>query len=229
MTVQELFKSIDTDDFVEDYISFDKYFANMTLDKSIMPAERIAQLMRAKQHIADAFDHFKELEGVVPGTDVVFCEPATPDDYENVHTFVVKADELDAYNGKERLETYAYEFEEDKSILGYQVADVSRFMLDNLRCASVIFYELTYFGYDVETRSKERGDVIESLKQAQKDIEEGNTVPAEDVFKKLGWTDTRKPFEKKLEWDMMTAYSRYTQTARKKMFLTEQRYRKGKK
>ena len=78
MTVQELFKSIDTDDFVEDYISFDKYFANMMLDKSIMPAERIAKLIRAKQHIADAFDHFKELEGVVSGTDVVFCEPATP-------------------------------------------------------------------------------------------------------------------------------------------------------
>lgn len=59
-----------------------------------------------------------------------------------------------------------------------------------------ILHDMTFWGYSQKDYNKKCAEVHEDLHQAEIEVAEGKTIPAEEVFKKLGYVDERTEEEK---------------------------------
>lgn len=182
MTVQELFKELDRDLFINKYL---EYCGEPT---SVKRKERLENLLNA----------FNELDIVPNNFWIVFCEPMMGEDH--LDSTIIKKEELldtDVENGKVP-EGYAYELMCMTEILSYSVSNACIYAFGAIKVACSILYEMTFFGSDIDVQ---RENIKQETEQLHKSIEEVHNGEAKltsftDFCKKYGWIDSRKDFEK---------------------------------
>lgn len=182
MIVQELFKDLDKDTFINEYLEY------CGEPKST----------KRKNKIRNLLNEFDKLDTVPDNSWIVFCEPIIGEDH--LDSTIIKKEELldtEVENG-EVPEGYAYEFECMTDILSYSVSLACIYAFGIIKVACSILYEMTFFG---DTLDIQRENVKQEIKQLNRSIEEVNSGKAElvsftDFCKKYGWTDSRKDFEK---------------------------------
>lgn len=201
MTVQDFFKTIDEEEFVNNYLEYDKNFEKARNEQSTMEdRKRIEE--NGKKMVLSSFRYLKEMK-INPNNDIVFGV-AVSDNEDNIDSFCVKEEEWKAFKeNKEKVpERYGYYLDKEENILGYQISQVSRYMLGDVRYAVSIFYEITFFGFDSENRKTKQEEVHKSLEESMKEIEENGTENCksmEEVMEEFGWKDERREFEKEFD------------------------------
>ena len=182
MTVQELFKNLDRNVFINEYLNY------CGEPKSAKRRERLKNLL-------DAFNNIN----VTPNNSwIVFCEPIVGENH--LDSTIIKKEELldtKVENG-EVPEGYAYEFDCMTDILSYSVSLACIYAFGIIKVACSILYEMTFFG---DTLDMQQENVKQEIKQLNRSIEEVHSSKAElvsftDLCKKYDWTDSRKDFEK---------------------------------
>lgn len=190
MTVQELFKSLDKELFVNYYCRYeeDEKSKYLTTDKG-------------KQIIIRLFNQLLE---VTPNENkdkcIIFSIPELGN--ERLYSFLVHEEDL---LSNDKPEHYGYELTSMLDILGYEVSEACRYRLDSLQLAASILYEMTFFGYDIEDQKDESQAILETLNEHIEEIENGTlkTISADEVFENLkyeyGYIDDRSEQEKIFE------------------------------
>ena len=182
MTVQELFKDLDKDVFIDEYLNY------CGEPKSAKRIEKVKNLL-------DAFDKLN----IVPDNSwIVFCEPIIGEDHLD-STVIKKEELLDTEVEKDKVpEGYAYEFNGMTEILGYSVSKACIYAFGAIKVACSILYEMTFFGYDVDAQQENVKQETEKLSKAVEEVHNGEAklTSFTDFCKKYGWTDSRKDFEK---------------------------------
>lgn len=79
-------------------------------------------------------------------------------------------------------EHYSWMLTDHNKVMGYLIADTSLTLANIDSVLAEILYEMSFFGYTQEALEEERKKLDESLK----DIEEGRTYPADEVFARFG-------------------------------------------
>lgn len=89
---------------------------------------------------------------------------------------------------KKYVQTYAFEFNDWKEILGYSVSDVSIKEYGINVVVSAIFDEMTFFGLEYEKVNERTEEEMNILDERIKEIEEHpeNLKPISEVFEKFG-------------------------------------------
>ena len=89
---------------------------------------------------------------------------------------------------KKYVQTYAFEFNDWKEILGYSVSDVSIKEYGLNVVVSAIFDEMTFFGLEYEKVNERTEEEMNILDERIKEIEEHpeNLKPISEVFEKFG-------------------------------------------
>lgn len=197
MTVQELFKSIDEDEFIETYLRNDNETMDCIFRTDISINEIALQVNHFKELVLNALHRFKNMELERNEEYIVF---AIPDDNGSipVDTFLVKTSELKEAK-IDKIERYAYEFSAHKEILSYDISDACRHRVDDdVLLAVAVFNEMTFLGIEEDVHDNRADEIMSELDKTSKEIEEGlaKTSPVADVFKQLGFEDTRTPEEK---------------------------------
>lgn len=101
---------------------------------------------------------------------------------------------------KKYVQTYAFEFNDWKEILGYSVSDVSIKEYGINVVASAIFDEMTFFGLEYEKVNERTEEEMNILDERIKEIEEHpeNLKPISEVFEKFGLEpETQEEFERR--------------------------------
>lgn len=86
---------------------------------------------------------------------------------------------------KDWAPTYGCEFTEQAEIMGYHIADnkLTKYYMTELLVD--IMFEASFFGFHQEHLQ----DEIDELEQAEKEIDEGQTMTEEEFFRELGLED----------------------------------------
>ena len=182
MIVQELFKNLDRNTFIDEYLNY------CGEPKSAKRKERLKNLL-------DAFNNIN----VTPNNSlIVFCEPIVGENH--LDSTVIKKEELldtEVENGKVP-EGYAYEYDCMTDILGYSVSFACIYAFGVIKVACSILHEMTFFGYTIDTQQENVKQEVEQLNRSIEEINNGNAKLASftDFCKKYGLTDSRKDFEK---------------------------------
>jgi predicted DNA-binding protein YlxM (UPF0122 family) len=198
MTVQELFKSIDRKEFIYAYLRNDNETLNMFFREDLSIQEIYSKVNFFKEVVLAAFDRFCEAEVERNEEYIVFAIPEYEGD-TSAHSFLSLREEILNPETVERIEHYAYEFSPHEEILGYDVSEASRYEVgDDVTVALSIFNEMTFCGITEEHHKEKVEEITQSLKEAEESIENGTAEcrPIEDLFKELGWEDTRTREEK---------------------------------
>ena len=181
MIVQELFRSLDRKAFIDAYLSY------CNNPKSA----------KRRSNISDLLDALDLLKIIPDNSQIIFCEPCLGE-YQLDSVVIKKEDLLSTETSREAPEGYAYEFSSMSEILGYSVSKACIHAFGEYRVACAILYEMTFFGYDIEDQKATVTKEIGELNQTIEDIKNGTAklISSDGVFKKLGWVDNRKEFEK---------------------------------
>lgn len=182
MTVQELFKNLDRSVFINEYLNY------CGESKSTKRKERLKNLL-------DAFNNIN----ITPNNSwIVFCEPIVGENH--LDSTIIKKEELlntEVENG-EVPEGYAYEHNSMTDILGYSVSLACIYAFGAIKVACSILYEMTFFGYTIDTQQENVKQEVEQLNRSIEDVHSGKAklISFTDLCKKYNWTDSRKDFEK---------------------------------
>ena len=195
MTVQELFKSLNINEFLQEYFKYDDNLLNILIDVSKPAVEKDSILYKAKQKIVKSFVNMQNMPITKKENEdyIVFAIPAVEFDCPSstyYDTFLIKRENLLKLkeNPNEYVETYTYDFEDTSVVLGYEVANVSNKMIDKEKLAAIIFFEITFNGYDEEVKKARIKEVLDSLNESLEEIKSGNykSYSVEEVFEELG-------------------------------------------
>ena len=201
MTVLQLFKSIDSDVFAEEYAKYEGLCEQVMFNKDIPLENKGSVFLELMENIKELFIRIRDEE--IPKKNkkdgIIFSIPV--EDSYLLNSFLVYKDDIKNYTkGKNLPQTYAYEFEDIRNILDYSVSEACRHMIgDDIRLAASIFYEITYFGYSLDKREDKIKKISYELEEVIKDIKSGNLIEsysAKDVFSRLEIKDKRTDFEK---------------------------------
>lgn len=207
MTVQEFFKSLNREDFINEYINYCSYPKSATRKKSIR------DLLSDLDNLEVTPDLSKIIFSVpIPGTHLL-------------DSYFIHKEDLD----KEEVEHYAYENIPMQEILGYEVSKACKhFFIDDYQFACSILYEMTFFGYTLDGQKEEVVKFSKDIEESLKEIESGDfkSVPAEEVFEKLGWKDTRAEFEKDFDIEKYKFEHEYDKNIKKSLYELEKKYLK---
>ena len=198
MTVQELFKSINEEEFIDAYLKNDNETIECLFRKDISINEIFQKVNYFKEIVLNAFQRFKEMEVERNEEYIVFAIPRYEGD-TSADSFLSLREEIMNPEKVERIEHYAYEFSPHEEILGYDVSEASRYEIgDDVTVALSIFNEMTFCGITEEHHKEKVDEITQSLKEAEESIENGtaNLRPIEDLFTELGWEDKRTQEEK---------------------------------
>lgn len=185
MTVQELFKKLNRDEFVNEYLSYCGE----------------SQSVKRKKILNGLLDSFDLIETTPNDSQIIFCLPLLGEC--RLDSFVVKKEDLldvEIENG-EIPEGYAYEFSCMADVLGYSVSDACLHAFGELKVACGIFYEMTFFGYNIkeqkEISEKEATQIDKSIEEIHSN--EAKLISFEEICEKYGLVDKRKDFEREFD------------------------------
>lgn len=206
MTVQDLLKSVDKDSFIDYYIEYCGY------PKSV----------RKKQIVGNFYDELINCKVAEDTETIVFAIPTL--DSNLLDSSLVKRADLKKHG---RIETYAYEASNAQDVLGYSVSKACQHYLhDDLEFAAGIFYELSYFGYTLKTQNDRANDFVDSINQSVEEIKNGTAklISSDEVFKDLGYVDTRTEQEKKFDMIEAKLQCKFINNLKKELYRLELSY-----
>lgn len=208
MTVQEYFRSLDREEFISAYIDYCNYPRSSARKKSLR----------------NLLSNLDKLE-VIPNPSIIIFSVPNPGSHL-LDSYCINKEDLN----KEKIEHYAYEMSPMRTTLGYEVSQACIYLFPyDYQFACSILYELTFFGYDLNTQNEEVTQFTNELEEQLEEIKSGEfkSIPAEEVFERLGWKDTRTEFEKefdsvknKIEWD-------FDNNLKKSLYKLEKEYLKS--
>lgn len=206
MTVQELLKSVNREEFIKYYIGYCGY-------------PRSAQ---KKKLVGTFYDELVTYPAAIDSSMIVFAIPSFDSDL--LDSFLINRSDLKKWG---RIETYSYETTCAQKILGYSVSESCRhYLRDDIRYAAGIFYELSYFGYTLSIQNTEASSFLDDITKSVKEIEDGSAklIPAEEIFEKLGYTDTRTEEEKKFDIKEAKLHSKFINKLKTELYKLELTY-----
>ena len=213
-TVQTYLRESDREKLL-DSIAYDKLCDTLLLleykDKTI------AEIQDAvKKRMNGLIDYLISLEVVPSDHDVLYLTEATSYDkqYNNEsHTLhLINLEEIrkDIY-----ATSYAFELSDWSETLGYLVADNKLTQDYMTELLTQYLHEITFCGTDPEARKERVRNIFEDLDQSMKEIDEGQTVSADDMFEELSREygfpiDEKDPKQDDLHSKVIEAEVRYS-------------------
>ena len=202
MTVQELLRSVDTDEFLNEYLKNDGETIDILLSDEYTPIEKFAMIDRFKEMITKSLNQMREMEVVPDKEYIVFSLSYEEDGQFGWDCFMSKREDILKCNDIDRVEKYAFEFSPLEEVLCCDVSEVSRYTYYDVPVAVAIFKEMTFFGVDIEKRNEKTEKEIAIITEAAEECKSGNCesyVSADEMFARFGWTDNRTKKEKSFE------------------------------
>ena len=120
MNVQELFKSINEDEFLDLYLRNDRESIDMLFNTKYTPEEKFKKLQYYRQIVLDAFRECKNMQIKESSDDIVFVVPNFDGD-TSADSFVCKKEEFLNYENIERPEHYGYDLSPQDEVLGNNI------------------------------------------------------------------------------------------------------------
>lgn len=184
MTVQELFKSLDRQQLVKEYLRYED------IDKDV--SENI-DINTKRDVVEKLLDQLISLDVEEDPNIIIFSSPILQS--SKLDSYIIHREDL---LKEERVQSYAYEFSPMKEVLGYTVSEACRYALSEIKFACSILYEMTFFGYEVAEQQEESESFVADIDQQVEEINSGKAAlePWENVRKSLGLEDTRSESEK---------------------------------
>lgn len=186
MTVKELFKNVTREEISK--ACDNGYSVEKKYKEALLKAyDSIKKLVPAERDEDDSVTHVL--------TELVmddFFEDNCPEEdlyYYGLTGFNAKA--KDGVN-------YGLEFTSWNKILNYEVWENSILAFGKVNCVISLLYEMSFLGCDEEMHSENVAKELNILDERQKDAEEHpeNLIPIDNLFKELGFEDTRTEEEK---------------------------------
>ena len=223
MTVRELFKSLDRDDFI-------KYYCLYELSCS---SDKYEMTDSSKQVICDLFDKLCGAEPIVDEEcldGIIFCTPWIGSN--SLNSFLVH--EYDLLNPQDDgfVEHYGYEFTSMLKILNYKVSDACLlYFNDRRQIAASILYEMTFFGWTIEDQEDESSELLDGLNKQVKEIqnyeENGGDCPyvsASEVLDHFNCLFNKTEFEELSEQKFSTIEGQFGIDLRDTLYDLERHY-----
>ena len=137
--------------------------------------------------------------------------------FDDVDFFVVRKQDVLNMDKLDRIESYGIEFDPFEEIIAINVAENNVTQKHIIECLVHIIREATFFGWEQEYVES----TIESIKESEKDIEEGNYKSwdeiKEEFEKEFGFNfDDESPDEKELHNKIEAEYAKYYEHSRRK-------------
>ena len=195
MTVQEFLKSIDREELLESYFDY----CNEKITK------------KSKEALNKFFDNILSKEVVADDSWIIFSLPTINSTYFD--SFVVHRKDLT----KDKIDSYAYEFNKVTEVLGYSVSNACIYAYGKYKVACSILYEMTFFGYDIEEQEKTVNKEVEDLKKQVEEINSG-TAKLEDLdtfLAKINYKDDRTDLQKEFDTERIRLEHKYYKNLKK--------------
>lgn len=201
MTVQEFLKSIDRDELIDSYLNY----CNEKITK------------KSKEALNKFFDNILSKEVVEDDSWIIFSLPTMNSTYFD--SFVVHRKDLT----KNKIDSYAYEFNKVTEVLGYSVSNACIYAYGKYKVACSILYEMTFFGYDIEEQEKTVNKEVEDLKKQVEEINSG-TAKLEDLdtfLAKINYKDDRTDLQKEFDTERIRLEHKYYKNLKKLLYKLE--------
>lgn len=195
MTVQEFLKSIDREELIDSYLNY----CNEKITK------------KSKEALNKFFDNILSKEVVEDDSWIIFSLPTLDSTYFD--SFVVHRKDLT----KNKIDSYAYEFNKVTEVLGYSVSNACIYAYGKYKVACSILYEMTFFGYDIEEQEKTVNKEVEDLKKQVEEINSG-TAKLEDLdtfLAKINYKDDRTDLQKEFDTERIRLEHKYYKNLKK--------------
>lgn len=195
MTVQEFLKSIDREELIDSYLNYCN--------------EKITE--KSKEALNKFFDNILSKEVVEDDSCIIFSLPTMNSTYFD--SFVVHRKDLT----KNKIDSYAYEFNKVTEVLGYSVSNACIYAYGKYKVACSILYEMTFFGYDIEEQEKTVNKEVEDLKKQVEEINSG-TAKLEDLdtfLAKINYKDDRTDLQKEFDTERIRLEHKYYKNLKK--------------
>lgn len=195
--LSNMFKSIATEEelsvFLDIYIDFHPILDYY--EREAISDEKYLKIVEKFKELAGK--RIKEFSEIKPkkSDDILFVVEQKETDFDSnetyMHSFLCKISDIKekAYldfslwdDKKPRIEHYAYDFSPIEEVMGCEVYCDSDKKTEAL-CE--IFHELTFNGLTEESSQARKEEILNNLREAEKDIAEGRTYTMEEVFDKL--------------------------------------------
>lgn len=201
MTVQEFLKSIDREELIDSYLNY----CNEKITK------------KSKEALNKFFDNILSKEVVADDSCIIFSLPTLDSTYFD--SFVVHRKDLT----KNKIDSYAYEFNKVTEVLGYSVSNACIYAYGKYKVACSILYEMTFFGYDIEEQEKTVNKEVEDLKKQVEEINSG-TAKLEDLdsfLAKINYKDDRTDLQKEFDTERIRLEHKYYKNLKKLLYKLE--------
>ena len=201
MTVQEFLKSIDREELIDSYLNY----CNEKITK------------KSKEALNKFFDNILSKEVVEDDSWIIFSLPTLDSTYFD--SFVVHRKDLT----KNKIDSYAYEFNKVTEVLGYSVSNACIYAYGKYKVACSILYEMTFFGYDIEEQEKTVNKEVEDLKKQVEEINSG-TAKLEDLdtfLAKINYKDDRTDLQKEFDTERVRLEHKYYKNLKKLLYKLE--------
>jgi hypothetical protein len=226
MTVQELFKSLDREDFIKYYCQYEDVLAG-----------KYEVTEKGKKIVTDLFNQLLTVDPVPAKENknwIIFSIPEAGT--ISLSSFTVEREELLNPGEDGYVEHYGYEFDPMREILSYEVSKAClQYFNDPRQVAASILYEMTFFGYSVDNQEEEATQLLDSLNEQADEItealengDESKLSSFEDVVDHIGWVDTRTEEDKAFEHDISTIEGEFYIKLRDRLYDLERAYLKNK-
>lgn len=195
MTVQEFLKSIDREELIDSYLNY----CNEKITK------------KSKEALNKFFDNILSKEVVEDDSQIIFSLPTMNSTYFD--SFVIHRKDLT----KNKIDSYAYEFNKVTEVLGYSVSNACIYAYGKYKVACSILYEMTFFGYDIEEQEKTVNKEVEDLKKQVEEINSG-TAKLEDLdtfLAKINYKDDRTDLQKEFDTERIRLEHKYYKNLKK--------------
>lgn len=211
MFVYELFKKLKPEDIVNKMISRPNFFweidENLTIDEAQKAETKrviIAKYLNAVKEMQDKKyvgnnDQILILTREYDGDDY-FLDPCmlTRERFDEAYEHLTNLSEMEEFSNP----LYGICFETRDEVLSYALSPVMLEKYSEEEIAAAILDEVTFFGIEPDYCKEKIDENMKSLKEQVDEIEKAKEegreigIPAEQVFRELGWEDTRTEEEK---------------------------------
>lgn len=205
MLVKELFQSLNRDDIVDAYMFRYGLRADSIEASGHTLEENMRAVRRERRMVFDLVDRICQMDTSNEfSDDILFVIPYKDSYWEDrgktvfdahvVHksealSKIKSSDWVD--DGDDRVEGYAFEFCPTEEIISYTVSEACLKKVNHLDITTEVLSELSFFGYETESRDSRVVDEMEEIGRRVDDMDarlacgEEAGIPAEQVFAEL--------------------------------------------